>query len=285
MDEQVTVPEAQPVNTGNDPFSLDENSLASLNPEQRASLDPIIDTWRKKAGEEISRRDSEIEKYKAYGEKATALDKLTQYQPFVQWWQQQANQAKQGANSSQQQAIGETKPTDIASNQEWQDALSEASYGDSSKLQRLQARMMATWATPLVTELREKQESLDTKIEMRNLFENHPDAKELDSIGVDPKSKEGTSLLEMCLENAKSNGKSLEEGYKMAKRWFDSMSVMEKQKAMGMVTEKKQTVTQGNSTSSSNHSLTEVDNIDDMLKRSMEATLAGDSSARFVVRK
>ena len=144
---------------------------------------------------------------------------------------------------------------------------------------------MATWATPLVTELREKQESLDTKIEMRNLFENHPDAKELDSIGVDPKSKEGTSLLEMCLENAKSNGKSLEEGYKMAKRWFDSMSVMEKQKAMGMVTEKKQTVTQGNSTSSSNHSLTEVDNIDDMLKRSMEAQLSGDSSARFVVRK
>jgi hypothetical protein len=54
---------------------------------------------------------------------------------------------------------------------------------------------------------------------------------------------------------------------------------------MGMVTEKKQTVTQGNSTSSSNHSLTEVDNIDDMLKRSMEAQLSGDSSARFVVRK
>jgi len=288
MDEQVQTEVTQTVpveQVNSDPFQLDENSLVSLSPEQRASLDPIIDTWKKKASEEISRRDSEIQKYKAYGDKATALDKLTQYQPFVQWWNQQSNQAKQGATASQQQNIAETKPTDIASNQEWQEAISEASYGDGSKLQKLQARMMATWATPFVTELREKQQSLDTKIELRNLFEDHPDAKELDSIGIDPKTKEGTSLLEMGLEWADRNGKSLEEGYSMSRRWADSMRVQEQQKAMGMVTEKKQTTVQGPSTSSSNHSVTEVESIDELMKRSMEATLAGNKDARFVVKK
>jgi len=288
MDEQVQTEVTQTVpveQVNSDPFQLDENSLVSLSPEQRASLDPIIDTWKKKASEEISRRDSEIQKYKTYGDKATALDKLTQYQPFVQWWNQQSNQAKQGATASQQQNIAETKPTDIASNQEWQEAISEASYGDGSKLQKLQARMMATWATPFVTELREKQQSLDTKIELRNLFEDHPDAKELDSIGIDPKTKEGTSLLEMGLEWADRNGKSLEEGYSMSRRWADSMRVQEQQKAMGMVTEKKQTTVQGPSTSSSNHSVTEVESIDELMKRSMEATLAGNKDARFVVKK
>jgi hypothetical protein len=278
--------QSNPVQGQTDPFSIDENSLISLSPEQRASLDPIITNWKKKASEEISRRDSDIEKYKAYGDKASALDKLTQYQPFVQWWNQEQARAKDQASTvGQKQAIGNTQPTDIATQSEWQDAIYNASIGDGSKLQALQARTVQAMAAPYVQQLQSKQQTLDAKLELRDLFEDHPDAKDLDTIGLDPRTKEGTSLLEMGLDWAERNGKSYEEGYLLARRWADSMKVTEQQRAMGMVTEKKQSVTQGPSTSSANHSVIEVGSVDELLKRSMEAQMSGNKDARFVLKK
>ena len=268
-----------------DPFSLDENSLISLSPEQRAAVEPIIDSWKKKASEEITKRDSEIEKYKSYSEKANALDKLTQYQPFVQWWQQQQQHAQANATPAQAQAIGQTKPGDIASQAEWQEAVYEASQGDGSKLATIQARMMATWSAPVLARFEEKQKILDTRLEMRDLFEEHPDAKDLDMIGLDPKTKEGTSLLEIGLEWAENNGKTMEEGYSFAKRLHDSMNVTAQQKAMGLVTEKKQTVTAGPSTTSSSGNVVEVGSVDELLRKSMESEIAGDRSTRFVLKK
>jgi hypothetical protein len=63
------------------------------------------------------------------------------------------------------------------------------------------------------------------------------------------------------------------------------MSVTAQQKAMGMIAEKKQGVVSGPSTSSANTSVTEVDSIDDLIKKSMDAELSGNKGSRFVVRK
>jgi len=257
-----------------DPLGWDDSVLGKLPPEHKTLIEPAISSYRQKVKEELEKRESEIGKYKAYGDKATALDKLTQYQPFVQWWnEQQKAQSQQAAPQSQ------------ASQQEWQEAIYEASQGDGSKMQALQARLISSMAAPVISELQKKQQTLDTKIEMRNLFETHPDAKELDQIGLDPKTKEGISLLEMGLEWAEKNNKSLEDGYNLARKWADSMSVTAQQKAMGMIAEKKQGVVSGPSTSSANTSVTEVDSIDDLIKKSMDAELSGNKGSRFVVRK
>lgn len=257
-----------------DPFALEENSLASLSPEQRASLDPILDGWKKRATEEITKRESSIsEKYKPLEEKATALEKLIQYQPFVQWWQGHQNQGKQ------------VQPQQIASQQEWQEAIYEASQGDGTKMQALQTKLMSTWAAPLVTELKNEQQKIQTKIQMDNLFTNHPDAKDLDKIGLDPKTKQGTSLLETAFDWAERNGKTLEDGYNLAKKWADSFHIEAQQKAMGMVQEKKQGTTQGPSTSTNSVNVVEVANGDEMIRKSLEAQLDGNKDVRFVIKK
>lgn len=269
-----------------DPFSLDEARLASLSPEQRASLDPIFEDWRKKANDEITKRESAVsEKYKPIQDKASALEKLTQWQPFVQWWQTQQQQAGQTAAPGQQTAIAQTKPADFATPTQWQEALYEAAQGDGSKLQEIQSRMMSAWATPLVQQLSQKQQYLETQMEMKDLFERHPDAKQLDEIGIDPRTKEGVSLLEMGLDWAEKNKRPLEEGYALAKRWSDQMTVSSQQKAMGLVQGKKQEVTAGNSTSSATGAnVVEVANADELLKKSLEAQLSGNKDTRFVIK-
>ncbi len=285
VQEPVVAPVEQPPVAPADPFALEESSLASLSPEQRASLDPILDTWKKRATEEITKRESSVsEKYKPYQEKAAALEKLTQYQPFVQWWQTQQNQASQ-QNPGAQPAIANTKPNDFATPQEWQEALNELYQGDGSKLQTIQSRMMAAWATPFVQQMTQKTQYIETQMEMKDLFERHTDAKQLDEIGIDPKTKEGISLLEMGLDWAEKNRKPLEEGYQLAKRWADQMTVSSQQKAMGLVQQKKQDITAGNSTSSSSGAnVVEVESADELLRRSMDAQLSGNKDVRFVIK-
>lgn len=267
-----------------DPFSLDENSLVSLSPEQRGAVEPIINVWRVKANEEISKREAAAtERYKPMEERAAALDKLTKYQPFVQWWNQQQSAAQQ-QNPGQAGAISQAKPDSYASPQEWSDAVLEASNGDATKLQNIQARMMATWATPLVKQLTEKQQVLETQMNLKDLFESHPDAKALDQIGLDPKTKDGVSLLEQALDWAERNGRTMEDGYNLARKWADQFKVASQQEAMGLVNSKRSEVTAGPSTASASTNVITVDNVDELMKRSLDAQLSGNKDVRFVIR-
>lgn len=269
-----------------EPFALDENALASLSPEQRASLDPIFDKWKTNAKAEIERSSKEAEeKYKPVSEKASALEQLAQWAPFQNWWAEQQRAMAQGQTVATQQAVQQSRPQDFASPQEWSEAVLNASNGDPAKLQQIQARMFATMATPVVQQLQAKQQEIDTKVEMRNLMEDHPDYKDLDQIGLDGKGQ-GVSLLEHCLNWAEVNRRPLEEGYQMAKRWADSLGAQKKAEAMGMVHGKRESVTESGSTQTGNTQVVLVDSMDEVVKRSMDDQLSGtNKGVRYAVRE
>jgi hypothetical protein len=281
----VDQPVATPVQ-GSDPFTLDEAKFASLSPEQRAALDPVFEEWKTKAKSEIERTGRTYEeKYKPHLTKAEALDKLVQDPRFQQWWNNVVNAAPGGAQNAE--------PKDFASPEEWQNAVIDASNGNGAKLKEIQARMFATMAAPVVQELKKNQEDLKrgqeefrTMQEMRDLFERHPDAKELDLIGRNPTDPEdkSLSLLEMCLNWADENGKSMAEGYQMAKRWADGLRVGAKQEAMGLVQDKKQSITSGPTTSKGGPAVMEVADADELMQKNMEYLASGQTPPRMVIR-
>lgn len=267
-----------------DPYVMDEAKFASLSPQQRASIDPVLSEWKERAKQEVEKtRKTYEEKYKPDLEKAQALTQLVQRPEFQQWWVSQ-QQAAMRQNPQGQSAIAQTQPQDIASAEEWQSAISEAYSGDPTKMRSLQARMFSVMATPVVQQLKAGQDELRTTIEMKNLFEAHPDAKSLDKIGYDANDPDTPSLLETALNLADDKGKSLEWGYQLAKKWSDSMSVQAKQEAMGLVQSKKESITSGPSTNKAGASVVEVADAEELMTRSMEASLAGGPMPKFVIR-
>jgi hypothetical protein len=286
MEQTEPIVEATPAaQAAPDPFAVDEARFASLSPEQRAALDPVLEDIRGKAKAEIEKTRTTFENdYKPYKEKAESLDKLTNWAPFKQFWAHTQQQMAQGQNPQTQQAIAQSKPQDFATPEEWSQAVLEASQGDPSKIQNIQQRMFTTMATPFIQKFTNDQRELNSKLEMKELMEEHDDWKELDKIGLNEKN-EGTSLLEHCLMWAQNNGKPLEEGYLMAKRWADSMKSGAQAQAMGMVQGKKDGILAGNSTALSNGSVVVVDSIDEAMKRSMNDQLAGIKGVRYEVKK
>lgn len=281
----VDAPAPAPVEPS-DPFSVDEAKFASLTPEQRASLEPVLTEWKTKAKGEIEKHGKTYEeKYKPYEEKARALDELVRDNRFQQWWQNlQQGVAAQVPGSAA--SAGTVQPKDIATAEEWQQAISDAYQGNGQKMKEIQARMISAMAAPVVQRLQQGQEELKTTLEMKDLFERHADAKALDTIGrntTDPNDK-NLSLLEMALNWADDNGKSLEEGYQLAKRWADSMKVGAQQEALGMVQEKKASVTSGPSTQQGGQAVVEVQDADELMSKNMEYVLAGQKPPRFVIR-
>lgn len=283
---EVPVIDAPAVPAPSDPFSFDETKFASFSPEQRASLTPVFEEWKGRAKAEIEKAGKTYEeKYKPAEEKARALDELVKDQRFVSWWQDlQTTAAK--TNPDGASAIKGSTPQDFASPSEWQAAVIDASNGDHTKMQALQARIYTMMATPVIQRIEAGQAELRTTIEMRDLFERHADAKELDAIGrnpADPKDQ-SESLLESCLSWAQENGRSLEEGYARARRWVDAMRVGAKQEAMGMVDDKKKAVTSGPSTNKPGATIVEVADSDELMQKNMEYIASGQTPPKFVIR-
>ena len=210
----------------NDPFSVDEATLSKFAPDQRA----VLDNWKKKASETIETRSkSTEEKFKAHVEKADALDQLTRHPEFQKWWYAQQKQAPQGSAVTQG-----ANPQEFATPEEWSTAVLDASNGMPQKLQAIQSKMWSQMATPVVQQLQQKQQQLEMTMQMKNLWERYPDAKDLDAIGRDPSdpNDKTPSLLEIAMIHAvEGQGKSVEEGYQLAKRWADSMGKNATQKA------------------------------------------------------
>ena len=277
---------ATPAPAEPDVFSLDETKFASLTPEQRAALDPVLSEWKTKAKGELEKTGKTWEeKYKPAEEKARALDELVKDQRFVQWW----NNLQQGVaaqNPGSAASAGAVQPRDIATPEEWQQAVSEAYQGNGNKMREIQSRMISAMAAPVVQQLQQGQEELRTTLEMKDLFERHPDASALDKIGrnlSDPNDK-SLSLLEIALNNATENGKSLEDGYAQAKKWADALKVGAQQEAMGLVQDKKASVTSGPSTQQGGQAIVEVESADELMSKNMEYVLNGQKPPKFVIR-
>jgi len=287
MEEQTAVVETPPAATepvAADPFAVDETKFASLSPEQRAAIEPVISEWKTKAKQEIEKTGKTYEeKYKPHVEKATALDKLVEDPRFIGWWNGLQQAAQQSVPGAQTQGV---QPRDIATPEEWQMAMLEAQQGNGARFNMIQQRFLQAAAAPVVQQLQRGQEELKATIEMRDLFERHPDATKLDSIGRNPSdpNDQSLSLLEMALNWAAENKKSMEDGYKLAKKWADSMSVGAKQEAMGIVQSKKESVTSGPSTSQGGQAVVEVADADELMSKNMEYVLAGQKPPRFVIR-
>lgn len=282
----VTTPEPAPQPSAPaDPFAVDESRFASFSPEQRASLDPVLSELRERAKGEIEKtRKTYEEKYQPQVQQAQALNQLIQKPEFQKWWIEQQQTAMQ-VNPRSQGAISQVQPQDVASGQEWQEAIAEAYAGDPTKIKQLQARTFSVMATPVVQQLHNAQEELRTTIEMKNLFEAHPDARMLDKIGQDSADPDSPSLLEMALNLADERKQPLEWGYKLAKKWADGMSLQAKQEAMGLVQGKKESVTSGPSTNKApNGTIIEVADAEELMQRSMEASLNGGPIPKFVIR-
>lgn len=283
----VQTPEPQAPAPASDPFTLDETQVSGLSPQQRAALDPVMEQWRAKAKAEIEKTGKTYEeKYKPHQEKAQALDQLVKDPRFQSWW----TSVQQGAaqvNPTGAQVAAQSKPQDFASEQEWQEAFQNAYSGDYTKFKEIQARMFSVMATPVIQQLRQGQSELKATMEMRDLFERHEDAKELDSIGRNPTdaSDKSQSLLESCLDWAEKNGKSYEDGYLRAKKWADALRVGAQKQAMGLVQDKKGSVTSGPSTTQGGPAVVEVADADELMARNMEYLASGQKPPRFVIRK
>ena len=284
-------PVAAPVDTAPvaaDPFALDEAKLISLSPEQRASIEPIISEWKSKATKEIETARKTVEdKYKPLEEKATALDNLVKYPQFQQWWAGMQQAATQNMNQQQQRQAAQVQPQDVASPQEWQQALQNAYMGDSGALMQIQQRMMQSWAAPVVKDITDRQKYLETSMEMKELFEKNPEASDLDKVTMDGKAPnaKNPSVLEVCMRYVvDQNGGTLKQALEMAKGWANQFDMKAKQRAMGMVQEKKGETVSGPSSSQGGNAVVYVEDQDELIRKNMEALMSGQKPPQFVIR-
>lgn len=258
----------QQAQAGADPFQVDEAVLATLSPEQRQTFDPLIGSWKSKAQEQIkSQVESERRKYDGYDtykQKAAALEQLANDPRFQQFWRQ----VTQPQTQQQQNKM-------VANPEEWNSALQELAAGTPDKWVELNQKQMMAWAQPVAQNLVQAQQQIQGQMELQGLFKRHPDAEELDDIGRE--KTDDPSLLQWAIYNIVDKNKgTLEDAYKYARRMADSFSKKSKQEALGMVEEKKKSVTEGApKTSKDAKTVIELGDSRQALRESIKAAMSG----------
>lgn len=252
-----------------DPFSIDENALTSLAPEARTAFDSVVKTWRskvddyvktasQKAAEEASAPYKDYEEQKKY---ATALRSLTADPRFVHWYQ-----------SIQGTPQGQPQQPPVASAEEYALAVQEAAAGNSEKLDAIIARKFSAMAAPTLREFESLKMQRAQDAERDSLFSRHADAQELDrQKGDEP------SLLEMAVYHVVDRqGGTWEQAYQYARSIADAYKTEAKNAALGLVKDKKDSVTSAGQTQTKDtDNVIEVASAEEALRKTIEASMRG----------
>jgi hypothetical protein len=256
-----------------DPFAVDESQFVSLSPEQRAALDPVLNKFRESAKTYAQKeRETEGKKYTSHIQKAQALEKLVADPRFVKWYQE--------TNNPQQPAT----PQSVASAEEWAQAYQSLSAGDPMPLEKLQTKLVMAVGGPQLQETQNQMKMLRAENQMNKLWVSHPDAKDLDQIGRE-EDPEAPSLLQLAAQSTLTQqGVDWERAYTLAKKVALSMENKGKRAAMGMVSEKKGSVTEKPSTNSREEGVQYVDTIEEAMNANIEAAIDG-RKVKYQVKK
>lgn len=252
-----------------DPFALDETTLSSLPPESRVAFDSAVKQWRSKAEEHykgvsqkaVEEATSKFKDYEDQKKHADALRQLAVDPRFVQWYQWIQGQQTQHQQNPQ-----------VASPEEWAQAIQEAASGNNQRLIGIQQRQFQAWAAPTIKEFNELKEQQMQDRERDGLFSRHPDAEELDRTDGDK-----PSLLEMAVyQVVDKNHGTWEQAYEYARSIADTYKTDAKKAALGMVNDKKNGVTEKTpQQSKETDNIIEVGSGEEALRKNIEASMKG----------
>jgi hypothetical protein len=250
--------------TNTDPFVVDESQFVSLTPEQRAALDPVLSKWKETAKTYAQKeREAEGKKYSDHVKKAQALEKLVSDPRFVKWYQETNNPSTTAT------------PQSVASAEEWAQAYQSLSAGDPMPLEKLQTKLVMSVGGPALQKTQVEMNMLRQENEMTKLFANHADAKDLDQIGRED-NPDAPSLLQLAAQSVMDKqGGTWEQAYVLAKQVALAMENKGKRAAMGLVAEKKGSVTEKPSTNSKEEGVQYVDTMEEAMNANIEAALDG----------
>lgn len=265
-------PEPSPAAAEERFVDIDEADLASLPPEVRKGVvDPLLTKFNSKAKEKFLK---EREGLKGFQQKADVFDKLVQ-QPWFQqaYYQLQNPQKPQAVQPQAPQPVPGIQP------QEWNHAYERAAEGDMTALNTLQEKQLDLLVkqkyAPIIEQVQTQQKELAMTMELNDMFSNHEDAKELDSIRVNPADPRSPSLLEMALHFVSDKGgRPFEEAYQAAKRMADQLRTQAKSAAIGIVQDKRASVTEAPArTQVTDEGIVYVDTPQEALRSQITATL------------
>jgi hypothetical protein len=272
-DVSTETPTTAPAASEADPFAVDESQFVSLSPEQRAALDPVLNKWKESAKSYAQKeRESEGKKYTSHIKKAEALEKLVADPRFVKWYNETNNPQKTDA------------PKSVASADEWAQAYQALSAGDPAPLEALQTKLVMSVGGPQLQATQQQMNMLRMENEMTKLFANHPDAKDLDQIGRE-EDPNAPSLLQLAAQSVMDKqGGTWEQAYALAASVAKAMENKGKRAAMGMVSEKKGSVTERPSTNSREEGVQYVNTIEEAMTANIEAAMDG-RKVKYQVKK
>jgi hypothetical protein len=254
-----------------DPYALDEQTLSGLAPEARVAFDGAVKTWRTKAEEQAKAAaqkaaEETASKYKDYDEQKKYGDALRQMAADPRF--QQVYQAVYG-NQQQQQ------PQLAAPAEEYALAVQEAAAGNPARLNQIFMRTVQQVAAPTLREFTQLKQERAQDQQIDSLFRAHPDAEELDDVGL---FGEGTPTpLELAIHRVvDQQGGTFEQAYTVARQIAQAYEKKYKNAALGMVNGKKESVTESASrqTKDSN-TVIEVASGEEALRKNIEAEMKG----------